>query len=99
MTFDVVGRLAVPELLGAILTDKFIKSIHPSERENVPYHPLQVPILMLCEARSEAVKNNSDIHQINDKELRLSVTLTSSEPKNINNARLVVLRACVRPKI
>lgn len=81
--FGAVKKLAVPVLLGPILIDKFVTSIHSAEGKVVSYQSPQLPIQLVQESKSEAEKNTSDIRQVNDKLLRLFVTAAGGEPRHI----------------
>lgn len=75
VNYGVIKALEVPVFLGTTYIYRFIKSIHPAEREIVPYHSLPVPILMLKEAKRETKKNSTKASQGNEEVLVLLVTL------------------------
>lgn len=66
MAFGVLETLAVSVLLGNIINNRFIKPVHPAERNVVRHRSPPVPIVMVHESRSKAENNASNIHRITD---------------------------------
>lgn len=85
--------LTMPVLLRRTFIDRFINSMHPSKKKIVLHNFPPVPIRMVDGAKSEDVKDASDIPQINDQDLTLLVTPTSCEPRCMTSARKVIFKA------
>lgn len=61
--FGVVSGLFDSIPLGTTSSDRFIKSIHPSQQKIVSQHSQLVPLLQEYEAGSEAERKNSGTHR------------------------------------
>lgn len=98
VTFGLMDKLSVPMLLGPTFVDRLTKSVHPTEKKNIPYHSPPVPILMVHKAHSAAEENKSDICQYSAKAQEILVTPVERKPKTITVAQQVVFKAmCETP--
>lgn len=58
-----VDKLAVPYLVPSDFTSYYNRSLHSAEQPIVPHHSLPVPVLMLHDSSSAAVKSKSAVGQ------------------------------------
>lgn len=63
VTIVVVDKLAILVLLETIFIDRFIMSIHPTERKIIPHHSPPIPSLLIHETKSAAENHSYDIGQ------------------------------------
>lgn len=61
--FGAVSKLDVSVLLEPTYTDRFTKSIHPSERTAISYHSPPLPVLTIHKASTEAIVSRCSTRQ------------------------------------
>lgn len=91
LKFRVLDELFILVKVRSMLIDRFIKSIHPTDRKIVPQSSPPIPSLTRQEPRSGAENNTPHAYKKNEKKMIWHFcTVIRREPKYILVARPVV---------